>query len=211
MFLLKDCSPYQHIDIALNKMDNIWEFFLSRTAIFLIIGLKLIFSPKKYHYYCWLTKRVEQTSTVVKTLSLTSQSCKIVFVTWVIVRKTCRIVVYKRKWFDFFSRAWTWGFFYRLPARCYYLIHVQRRVVFKNNTTQCNFKTFCRWILGVFIHPVLIFFFNNVSFDIEFIVLQKLMYLRSTILWYLIIIISASSEQKNVTKRVNAYPYPYKN
>lgn len=103
------------------------------------------------------------------------------------------------------------GFFYRLPAKCYYLIHVQRRVVFKNNTTQCNFKTFCRWILGVFIHPVLIFFFNNVSFDIEFIVLQKLMYLRSTILWYLIIIISASSEQKNVIKRVNAYPYPYKN
>lgn len=110
LFLLKDCSPYQHIDIALNKMDNIWENFWSRTAIFLIIGLKLIFSPKKYHYYCWLTKRVEQTSTVVKTLSLTSQSCKIVFVTWVIVRKTCRIVVYKRKWFDFFSRAWTWGF-----------------------------------------------------------------------------------------------------
>lgn len=90
------------------------------------------------------------------------------------------------------------GFFYRLAAKCYYLIHVQRRVVFKNNTTQCDFKTFCRWILGVFIHPVLIFFLNNVSFDIEFIVLQKLMYLISTVLWFLIIIISASSEQKKM-------------
>lgn len=131
---------------------------------------------------------------------------------WSFVKRAGSLCI--RKMVCFFFSCMNVRVFYRLPAKCYYLIHVQRRVVFKNNTTQCNFKTCCRWILGVFIHPPCqrwSFFFNNVFFDIEFIVLQKLMYLTSTVLWYLIIIISTSSEQKNVTKRVNAYPYPYKN